>query len=425
MQRTPTQRVIRMMLAPLVLAYQSMALALAQIWTNKVRSLLTTLGIIIGVASVTGVIAAMTGLKNKVLADFASVGASKVFVSPDVPETGPKRKLSWDAVQFKPQEFDNLLRDCPSVKTFSRTTWTNYKVRHADRVEDNVPVLGIEPAWHEIEGRTVTLGRPFTIMDEKQGRAVCLINPVAREKLRMARDCVGDSIIVNERRFTVVGVVEPPTSRGMFDGGKPQLEVLIPFTTAWRMQRKYMQVAVAARSPEVSEEARAEIAFYLRNKRRLKPQEPETFRMFVVQQFLDKFNSIAGAMTMVAVGIVGISLVVGGVGIMNIMLVSVSERTREIGLRKAVGARPSAIMLQFLVEAVTLCIVGGAVGLLAGHGIASLISSIPGANLEKAEVPAWAVVLALGFSASVGLVFGMFPAIKAARLNPIDALRHE
>jgi putative ABC transport system permease protein len=122
---------------------------------------------------------------------------------------------------------------------------------------------------------------------------------------------------------------------------------------------------------------------------------------------------------------VGISLLVGGVGIMNIMLVSVSERTREIGLRKAVGARPSAVLLQFLVEAVVLCCVGGAMGLAAGQGMTTIMKNIPQANLQQAHIPLWAVGLAFGFSAGVGLVFGMFPAIKAARLNPIDALRHE
>jgi putative ABC transport system permease protein len=130
-------------------------------------------------------------------------------------------------------------------------------------------------------------------------------------------------------------------------------------------------------------------------------------------------------MTMVAAGIVGISLLVGGVGIMNIMLVSVSERTREIGLRKAVGARPSAILFQFLIEATMLCLMGGLVGLLVGQGLTTAMASIPQAKLDKAYIPGWAVALSFGFSAAVGLIFGMFPAIKAARLDPIDALRHE
>jgi putative ABC transport system permease protein len=422
---TPLSPLLRMPMALLVIMYQSMSLALVQMWNNKVRSLLTTLGIIIGVASVTGVIAAMTGLKKKVLTDFESIGTNKVFVSPDIPETGPKRSRSWEAVRFRPDEFNDLLRHCPSVKTFYRACGQNMKVRHADRVEKNVPLGGIEPAWHEIENRSVILGRPFSLIDEKQGRAVCLINPYTREKLRMELDCVGESIIVGDRRFVVVGVVEPPTQRSLFSDGRQQMEVFVPFTTAWRMGRQNMSVAAAARSPDLSEDARAEMTFYLRQKRHLKPDEPNTFRLFVVQQFIDRFNQIAVSMTLVAAGIVGISLIVGGVGIMNIMLVSVSERTREIGLRKAVGARPATILLQFLVEAVTLCLAGGGVGLLGGRAIATIIAAIPGAKLDRAEVPGWAVLLAFGFSAAVGLIFGMFPAVKAARLDPIEALRHE
>jgi putative ABC transport system permease protein len=165
--------------------------------------------------------------------------------------------------------------------------------------------------------------------------------------------------------------------------------------------------------------------FFLRQRRHLRLEDPDTFRIEVVQQFIDKFKQIATTMTLVAGGVVGISLIVGGVGIMNIMLVSVSERTREIGLRKAVGARPSAILLQFLVEAVMLCCMGGALGVLGGAGLTKLIANIPGAHLDRATIPGWAIAVSFGFAASVGLIFGMFPAIKAAQLDPIEALRHE
>jgi putative ABC transport system permease protein len=184
-------------------------------------------------------------------------------------------------------------------------------------------------------------------------------------------------------------------------------------------------VVAAARSPDVSDDARAEITFFLRNKRQIRPGDPETFRVDALQKFIDRFQDVALTITMVAGGIVGISLIVGGVGIMNIMLVSVGERTREIGLRKAVGARPSAILLQFLVEAVTLCLVGGLLGVIVGEGIAAGIAAIPGTRMDKSEIPVWAIVVSFSFSAVVGLVFGMFPAIKASRLDPIEALRHE
>ena len=181
----------------------------------------------------------------------------------------------------------------------------------------------------------------------------------------------------------------------------------------------------ASKSPEVSEEASAEIRFFLRQKRNLKPGEPDTFEVFTVESQIRIVNEMATRITLVAAGIVGISLLVGGVGIMNIMLVSVSERTREIGLRKAVGAKASSIMTQFLIEAVVLCCVGGLFGVAAGQGLTMIIARIPKVSLDQAYIPYWAILMSFGFSAAVGVFFGMFPAVKAARLDPIEALRHE
>ena len=159
--------------------------------------------------------------------------------------------------------------------------------------------------------------------------------------------------------------------------------------------------------------------------RGLGPDDPDTFQVAAIDQFIDQFRALAAGITAIAGGIVGVSLLVGGIGIMNIMLVSVSERTREIGLRKAVGATPAAILLQFLLEAVVLCLVGGAMGVAVGEMLAFGLTLIPDAGLDEAHVPIWAIVMSFTFSAAVGLIFGMFPAIKASRLDPIDALRHE
>jgi putative ABC transport system permease protein len=186
-----------------------------------------------------------------------------------------------------------------------------------------------------------------------------------------------------------------------------------------------MFVIAATRSAEMSDEAKAEINFFMRKRRHIEPGQLDNFRVEAVDQFVREFNKVATTITLVATGIVGISLLVGGVGIMNIMLVSVSERTREIGLRKAVGARPSAVLLQFLVEAVVLCFMGGLMGVSFGQLITLGIRSIPAAELNQAYIPGWAIALAFGFAAAVGVIFGMFPAVKAARLDPIEALRHE
>jgi putative ABC transport system permease protein len=327
-------------------------------------------------------------------------------------------------LRFRPADFDNLLDHCPSVAHFTRQADYTQTISHRARSEQNVQITGIEPDWHAVENRTVTVGRPFSLIDNTQARAVCLINAIAQQKLGLDADPTGQDIMIGDRRYVVVGLVESRAESSMFGNGRSDAEVFVPFRTLWTPDNGMIVVA-SSRSPEVSEEARAEINFYMRHRRRLKIDAPDNFRIEAVQKFVDQFKSVAAAITLVASGIVGISLLVGGVGIMNIMLVSVSERTREIGLRKAVGARPSAILLQFLVEALVLCLMGGLVGLLGGEGITKILASFPAAQLTKASIPGWAIALSFGFAAAVGLIFGMFPAIKAARLDPIEALRHE
>jgi putative ABC transport system permease protein len=413
---------LRLLLAPLVLIYQSIFLALGQIWANKLRSLLTTLGIIIGVASVTAVIAALTGLKQHVLSQLESFGANRIFIMPRQPDDGHRHR--WQELRFNPRDFDGLLEHCPSVSGMSRVCDAYRTVSAGTHTKKSVEVKGIEPSWHAVESRPVIMGRPFTLIDNAQPRAVCLINEKTRDSLSLDADPTGQAILIDDRRFTIVGVVAAHADSEMFGAGRGGLEVFIPFKIAFQPNNG-MVCDVASRSPDVSVEARAELRAFLRHKRHIRATGHDNFELFAVQRFIDDFQNMAAAVTAVAGGVVGISLLVGGVGIMNIMLVSVSERTREIGLRKAVGARPSAIMLQFLVEALVLCLLGGLIGVLAGEGITLLFKSFPAARLDKAAIPGWAIALSFGFAAAVGLVFGMFPAIKAARLDPIEALRHE
>jgi putative ABC transport system permease protein len=407
------------------LLLQSALLALGQIWANKMRSMLTTTGIIIGVASVTAVIAGLAGLKTKVLTDFQTFGTNKIFIWADRPEKGPMKSAPWDRIRFRPEQVEGLLEHCPSVEAFTKTTWMGGTVSRGQRTLESPEIAGVDPAIHKVENRSIVLGRPFSTVDMSEGRQVCVITPNVIDKLLLDRDCVGETLLIDHKTYTIIGVIEPAQDLQMFGGqnGEP-MSVYVPFTTAFR-NNSQMRITALAKGPEVAEEARAEITFYLRRTRDVKPGDPDTFGIQTMQRVLDQFNSMAVGITAVAAGIVGVSLLVGGIGIMNIMLVSVSERTREIGLRKAVGARPSAILLQFLVEAVMLCLVGGAIGLLIGWLMTKGIAAIPGAKLDKAYVPLWAVEVSIGFSTAVGLIFGMFPAIKAARLDPIEALRHE
>jgi len=410
-------------LAFLRVVYQSVWLALSQIWANKTRSILTTLGIVIGVASVTAVIAALSGLKAKVLADFETFGTKKIYVQPSWPD---RKHISWKKIRFTPRQFEGLLEHCPSVERFTMIAGGGeYTVRHGKRSVDEVRIRGVQAGWVKIENRTLLKGRPFSIMDELQGQQVCLITPKLQDELHMDKDCIGQSMFIGVRTFRIVGVLEEQPNMFINEGRRDNIEVYIPFNTNRKMRSwLWPRVIAESKSTEVSEEANAEITFFLRRSRNIRPGDEDTFRVHSIESELKKFKEIAGMITLVASGIVGISLLVGGVGIMNIMLVSVSERTREIGLRKAVGAKNSAIMIQFLVEAVVLCFIGGIVGVGFGHLLTIIISKLNPA-MDKTYIPMWAIVLSFAFSGFVGIFFGMFPAIKAARLDPIEALRHE
>jgi putative ABC transport system permease protein len=405
---------------------QAILLALSQIWVNKTRSFLTALGIIIGVASVTSVIAALSGLKTKILTEFEKFGANKMLIFPDRPDNAPRNKYPWELVRLKPHELIAIRDNCPSIADLTPQNNVGANIQHGSEIVEGVNITGIWPGWPKIENRDILMGRPFTRLDEENSRQVCLVNDKAIDELKLDADPTGDSILINERRFMIVGVVET-VQANIFGRGTVSSEVYVPFSTALKLQNDdfpFFMIICRLKSPEVSEEAKAEATFVLRHLRHLGPDDPNTFEIAPIDQFIEQFKAIAAGITAVAGGIVGISLLVGGIGIMNIMLVSVSERTREIGLRKAVGATPAAILMQFLLEAVTLCFVGGLMGVLIGEGFALGVSKIPNVGVEM-TVPWWAVIMSFGFSAFVGVVFGMFPAVKAARLDPIDALRHE
>jgi putative ABC transport system permease protein len=406
---------------------QTVLLAFEQIRVNKVRAALTSLGIIIGVASVTAVIAGLTGMRANVLEQFDSLGARKMWVWGYRPDE-LRGQIQWHEVRIKDHELRAIQQHCESIELMTPSSGERFTVASAEASLEGIQVTGIWPTWHEIEDRYVIQGRPFIPVDEEQARQVCLINEYAIEDLRLAREPVGESILIAGRRFLIIGVVETKELGGMFGGGDndSRAEVWIPYATAHKIDRYPWPTIVAQIvSPERAQDAKQEVRFVLRNLRELDPETPDTFRSEVLQEHIDRFNSVAAGITLVAGGVVSVSLLVGGIGIMNIMLVSVSERTREIGLRKAVGARPSVVLAQFLTEAVTLCLVGGLAGLALGQALTLGMQNIPGSGLESARIPAWAILLALAFSGGVGVVFGMFPAIKAARLDPIAALRSD
>jgi putative ABC transport system permease protein len=434
--------VLRMPLVLLMLIYQSVVLALGQIWANKIRAILTTLGILIGVASVSNVIALIDGMRERVIAQFELFGANKLFISPQWRDSD-YRNGSWAKMVFSEDCFDEMLRRCPSVKTYARAAgFGALPVAYRGRMaEERVSFVALDAPWHSMEQRGTSAGRPLSELDSEQARPVCVINQRLRDDLKLDRDPAGAIVNVTYfGRLRVVGLLEPPPT--IFNGESGTRELMVPYTFATQRYRwpLYYEVVATSASRALVGDAKDEIDFYLRQKRGLRPGEEANFQINTSQRILDEINKTANFMTIVAGGIVAISLLVGGVGIMNIMLVGVSERTREIGLRKAVGARPAAILLQFLVEAVVLCLLGGAMGIGLSYILTatmtdlipdSLLTVIGGEGLARTAgirdivLPMRAISLALGFSIMVGIVFGMFPAIKAALMDPIEALRHD
>ncbi len=405
---------------------QTVFLAIKQIWANKFLAMLTTLGIIIGVAAVIVLAAAGNGFKSYVLEQFTTFGTNKVWIFPRIP---PDRRdaFSFRKIRLTKAQIDSLMPVCPSLEAITPVMQLNPAVQAGDRVIAVATVQGVRPSWHLIEDRSVIQGRALASIDEDEARQVCLVNDKAIEELALPAEPSGTTILVDGRRFLIIGVVETKQVSPMFGGDEAQTEIFIPFKTGETMRPEPRLYAIAkTKAPELFEDAQAEIRAQLRRMRQLKPEDPDTFGVQAIEQAIEQFKKVANAITFFIAGVVSLSLLVGGIGIMIIMLMSVTERTREIGLRKAVGAKPSVILMQFLVEAVTLCMLGCGIGLSIGLlGVLAMQQAGEDSPMSKATAPMWAIILSVSFSAGTGIIFGMFPAIKAARLDPIVALRHE
>ncbi|MEL7473665.1 MAG: FtsX-like permease family protein, partial [Planctomycetota bacterium] len=359
------------------------------------------------------------------LSEIESFGARSMWIWGTVPRE-KRTTMSWSDVKISRYEAQRILDEADAIERLTLIANSRYDVQSGPLVQSAVQVMGVWPDWHQIEDRAVIFGRPLSRLDNEEARPVCLVNDKAIEELGLNNDPTGQSILVKNYRFLIIGVLETEQASGMFGGGEARSELVVPFETAMRLDPyDWVHIQAQMTSTEVADEARASVRLILRKIRNLKPEDEDTFGMEILQNHIEQFNQMAGVITLVAGGVVSISLLVGGIGIMNIMLVSVSERTREIGLRKAVGARPMIVLMQFLVEAVVLCVAGGLIGVLIGFGLTAGLKAIPNGPFADLAVPGWAVALSFAFSGGTGVIFGMFPAIKAARLDPIDALRHE
>ena len=401
------------------------SIGLSQLRANALRSFLTILGIMIGVGAVIGVVSIGEGLRHNVVSQFSQVGGAQlIWVIP--PRTSVRKGGRWVPRAWREYltkaDLEAIVAEVPSVESvFPRVSWgTQVRYKKAD-----TPglVVGTLPGYHSAMDWELDRGRFISDWDVKSWSRVCVIGDKVREELFGKAEAVGQEIKLGQERYTVVGAMKP---RQRFTEDWDQY-IVVPVTTIQkrvtgndRYQLLYVYVKSAATVKQVTEGLRTVF-------RRLHRHGDE-FQIQSAEDFLKQVGTVTTIMKMVAGGIAGISLLVGGIGIMNIMLVSVTERTREIGVRKALGAKRRHILTQFIVESVVLSSFGGLLGILCGLGLGLGISSII-EHYTKADFPSVvsfdAIGLAIVFSAGIGIFFGVYPAARAARLDPVDALRYE
>lgn len=401
--------------------WQNTSTALVQIYANKARALLTTLGIIIAVTSTITVVSMVQGFGNYVTDMLRGFGTNMMFVIPWEPSGMRGRMLGRVLLDVDDVRAVGAL--CDKVRRISPFVFSNASLEYGREKVENVEMRGSNEQFQSIRNFFVRKGRFFSPIDVEEGAYVCVVGQDVLERLHCDDTIIDNHIYVNSERFRVIGILE---EKGDAMGENQDEIIVIPYTTAIKLTpfaRHFMACIIEATKEEEVQECSLQVTRVLRQRHGLEPGDPSDFRIFRQDEFLRDFERVKMIATSVLAGIVGISLIVGGIGVMNIMLVSVTERTREIGLRKSVGGRRRDIMTQFLTEAVVLATVGGGIGIALGYAICHVASLHP--KMVEVSVPLWAVAIALMFSASVGVVFGIIPAFKAAILHPIDALRHE
>lgn len=399
--------------------YETLKLAIQSIMRNLLRSFLTLLGVVIGVGAVIAMVTIGNGTTAKVEADMAKLGSNLLFVRPG--QFGPGR-ASAEAKPFNARDIEALksqLRNVSAVAPIARASATVvYGAQNR-----SVTVTGTDNGYFVTQNLGLQSGRQFLEGELRGGRAACLIGETTRKELFGSTDPLGRKIRVKKVSCEVIGLLE---IRGQSSFGTDQDDIVVMPLRAY--QRRIAgntdigTIEISATDKSMTAKVQGDIEWLLRERRKIEPGEEDDFAVADMQQIAATQTATTSILTVLLGAVAGVSLMVGGIGIMNIMLVSVTERTREIGIRLAIGAQESQVLMQFLVEAVVLSLIGGIVGVVLGLSLAALASmamKIP--FIFDPQI----VVVAFGFSAMVGVVFGYFPARRAAQMNPIDALRHE
>ncbi len=403
------------------------AIALDSIRANKVRAVLTILGVAIGVTVVIAMASAITGINLSITRILESAGPKTFFVyryfsggievSDGSDELSPWRRMPWLTVQEA-----EVIRSLPAVRDVNIGEYSNGPVSFEGVELKSVNIAGMSPSWNQVNGGDILAGRNFTPMEYAAGARVVVINDKLAESLLPGRDAVGKRIKILGQPFEVVGLHAEAASL-FSNANEPRLA--IPHTTFTKVadyEKGWMEIAVLPTEAATVQETQDQVTMALRTKRGLRPAQADNFAIVSQDRILDTFNKITAAFFIVMIALSSVGLMVGGVGVVAIMMISVTERTREIGVRKALGATRREIMFQFLVEAATLTLVGCLVGMAAGALIAWGIRSF---TPIPATVPLLSVVAAVVASILTGVLFGIYPASKASRLDPVEALRYE
>jgi putative ABC transport system permease protein len=397
----------------------SLLLALREIRRHLLRSILTVLGIVIGVASVITMVTVGNGVTASVQQQIASLGANTLIVIPNAGgrqagSTAPHPFTEQDVAAFK-EQVGGIVAVAGQANSGATAT--------ADGINWQTAITGTSDAGITIQAMTVTSGRTFTPDEEAAGKAVCIIGETVRKNLFANVDPIGRELRVGKMSCPIIGQLK---ERGQGGGGNDQDDVvLMPLRTVQRdlLGTTDIQWIVVGVNPTFDNETvSADLSRLLRERRHIAPGQSDDFRIIDLKQISDTVSGTLTVMTALVAAIASISLIVGGIGIVNIMLVSVTERTREIGIRLAIGALAREVRLQFLTEAVVLCSLGGAIGIGLSFGLSLLLTRIMDVDFVFDPVVNLGSLL---FSSFLGIVFGYVPAQRAAALNPIDALRHE
>ncbi len=400
----------------------TLRMALRALRRNKLRSTLTALGIIIGVGAVIAMVGIGNGAKSQVEAQIASLGQNVVLIFPGNWSSSGARSGWGGAGTMTVEDALAVGREVPGVTAVSPEVRNRQQVL-ANGLNWNTQILGEGTEYLDIRDWPLDDGAMFTEQDVRGAGKVCIIGKTIANQLFPNEDAVGKSLRIRNFPFKILGVL---TGKGLSVMGTDQDDVVIvPYTSLMkRIERRtnISSIIVQSTSPDASDRVQRDIADLLRQRHRLAQGRDDDFTIRGQQEIANAATETTRTMTVLLGAIASVSLIVGGIGIMNIMLVSVTERTREIGIRMAVGAHGRDILLQFLIEAITLSLLGGVIGILLGVGSARLLSALKGWPLL---ISVSSVALAFLFSAAVGVFFGFYPARKASRLDPIDALRYE